>query len=354
MSHFFIGRPVFAAVIAILICLAGAISLATMPVSQFPKLTPPTVSLTCSYDGASAKTMQDSIAQVIEQRMTGLDKLLYINTGSSSEGRMSMRLTFDPSVDGDIAQMQVQNRLQLAMPRLPESVKNEGVRVRKVSDTFLEFYSFYEENGRIPTSEIGDFLSSTLVDPLTRLDGVGDATLFGAPYAMRIWLNPNRLRSFSLTPMDVVDAVKAQNDQISVGQIGALPALEQTAGVAEHGAVQLVDGPGGIEQGNICPGGQQTPAGVLPAGEDFRPHDALAVGVHDALQIGEEFTPADGSLRLALLPGQLPGGGDTAERGLILRDRQNRRHRCQRPFCTEIKPTNFGRPAKRVTGGVWP
>lgn len=223
MSHFFIGRPVFAAVIAILICLAGAISLATMPVSQFPKLTPPTVSLTCSYDGASAKTMQDSIAQVIEQRMTGLDKLLYINTGSSSEGRMSMRLTFDPSVDGDIAQMQVQNRLQLAMPRLPESVKNEGVRVRKVSDTFLEFYSFYEENGRIPTSEIGDFLSSTLVDPLTRLDGVGDATLFGAPYAMRIWLNPNRLRSFSLTPMDVVDAVKAQNDQISVGQIGALP-----------------------------------------------------------------------------------------------------------------------------------
>lgn len=194
-----------------------------MPVSQFPKLTPPTVSLTCSYDGASAKTMQDSIAQVIEQRMTGLDKLLYINTGSSSEGRMSMRLTFDPSVDGDIAQMQVQNRLQLAMPRLPESVKNEGVRVRKVSDTFLEFYSFYEENGRIPTSEIGDFLSSTLVDPLTRLDGVGDATLFGAPYAMRIWLNPNRLRSFSLTPMDVVDAVKAQNDQISVGQIGALP-----------------------------------------------------------------------------------------------------------------------------------
>lgn len=141
--------------------------------------------------------------------------------------------------------------------------------------------------------------------------------------------------------------------QVQPGQIGALPALEQTAGVAEHGAVQLVDGPGGIEQGNICPGGQQTPAGVLPAGEDLRPHDALAVGVHDALQIGEEFTPADGSLRLALLPGQLPGGGDTAERGLILRDRQNRRHRCQRPFCTEIKPTNFGRSAKRVTGGVW-
>lgn len=141
--------------------------------------------------------------------------------------------------------------------------------------------------------------------------------------------------------------------QAQPGQIGALPALEQAASVAEHGAVQLVDGPGGIEQGNICPGGQQTPAGVLPAGEDLRPHDALAVGVHDALADRGGITPGGCSLRLALLPGQLPGGGDTAERGLILRDRQHRRHRCQRPFCTEIKPTKFGRPAKRVTGGVW-
>ena len=223
MSHFFISRPIFACVIAIFIMLSGLLAIQNMAVAQFPKMTPPTISLVAEYSGASAQTMQDSIAQVIEQRMVGLDELLYINTNCSSEGRMLMRLTFQPEVNPDMAQMQVQNRLQLALPLLPETVKNQGIRVRKISDTFLNFYSFRDENSRIPAEEIGDFVASTLLDPLCRVDGVGDATIFGSPYAMRIWLNPSQLRSFSLTPNDVVKAIESQNDQISVGQIGGLP-----------------------------------------------------------------------------------------------------------------------------------
>ena len=224
MSRFFITRPVFASVIAIFILLLGSLAIVKMPVSQFPPMTPPTISLIVEYSGASAKTMQDSIAQVIEQRMVGLDDLLYITTNSSSEGRMLMRMTFAPGVDPDMAQMQVQNRLQLALPLLPETVKNQGIRVRKISDTFLNFYAFLDTSGRLSSEEIGDFVASVLLDPLCRVEGVGDATLFGSPYAMRIWLDPNKLRSFSLTPGDVVKAVESQNDQISVGQIGGLPA----------------------------------------------------------------------------------------------------------------------------------
>ncbi|MCR4667298.1 MAG: efflux RND transporter permease subunit [Desulfovibrio sp.] len=225
MSSFFINRPVFATVLALFIMLAGGLCSINMPVAQFPNMTPPTISLSVDYSGASAKTMQDSIVQVIEQRMVGLDDLLYISSNSSSEGRMLMRLTFNSGVDPDMAQMQVQNRLQLALPLLPEAVKNQGIRVRKISDTFLNFYAFTDESGALAAEEIGDFVASVLIDPLCRIDGVGDATLFGSSYAMRIWLNPHRLRSFSLTPEDVVAAVKSQNEQISVGQIGALPAV---------------------------------------------------------------------------------------------------------------------------------
>ncbi|MBO4369222.1 MAG: efflux RND transporter permease subunit [Desulfovibrio sp.] len=225
MSRFFIDRPVFASVLALFIIMSGLLFSLTMPVAQFPPMTPPTIALVVEYSGASAKTMQDSIVQVIEQRMVGLDDLLYISSTSSSEGRMLMRLTFNPGVDPDMAQMQVQNRLQLALPLLPETVKNQGIRVRKISDTFLNFYAFTDKSDKLPAEEIGDFVASVLLDPLCRIDGVGDATLFGSPYAMRIWLNPNKLRSFSLTPQDVVQAVKAQNEQISVGQIGGLPAI---------------------------------------------------------------------------------------------------------------------------------
>lgn len=225
MSHFFINRPVFACVLAILIMLAGGLAFVALPVAQFPHMAPPTITLMVDYSGASAQTIEDAITQPVEQNMVGLDRLLYMNSTSSSEGRMVMRMTFEADVDPDMAQMQVQNRLQLAMPRLPDTVKSQGVRVRKVSDTFLQYYSFYDATGTLPVEDIADFIASTVVDPLCRIDGVGDATLYGSPYAMRLWLDPNRLRSFSLTPHDVIRAVEAQNDQISVGQVGGLPSV---------------------------------------------------------------------------------------------------------------------------------
>ncbi len=224
ISRFFIDRPVFASVLAILIMLAGAISCLSLPIAQFPQLAPPTISMVIEYSGASAQTMQDNIVQIVEQRMTGLDRMLYISSNSSSEGRCRIAITFEPGTNGDIALMQVQNCLDLAMPNLPDTVKSQGVRVRKVSDSFMRFYSLYDANGVTPVEDIADFASSTLVDPISRIDGVGDTTLFGSPYAMRIWLNPSRLRSYSLTPQDVVRAVENQNSQISVGQLGGLPA----------------------------------------------------------------------------------------------------------------------------------
>ncbi len=223
ISRFFIDRPVFSSVLAILIMLAGYISFRFLPIAQFPRMAPPTVSMIIEYNGASAQTMQDSVAQVVEQRMTGLDNLLYISSNNSAEGRTRISLTFEPGTNPDIAMMQVQNNLDLALPMLPDVVKEQGIRVRKVSDSFLRFYSFFDENGKVPVEDIGDFISSTLIDPLCRIDGVGEAVLFGSPYSMRIWLNPNQLRSFSLTPQDVVTAVETQNEQISVGQIGGLP-----------------------------------------------------------------------------------------------------------------------------------
>ena len=226
ISRFFIERPVFASVIAALIMLAGGLSYRFLPVEQFPPMAPPTISMTVEYAGSSAQTMQDSVAQIIEQNMTGLDNLLYMSTSSSSEGRAFLRMTFDTGTDPDVAMMQVQNNLDLAMPRLPEDVKNQGIRVRKVSESFLRDMSFYDETGRTAVEDLGDFVSSVLLDPLNRIDGVGEATLFGSDYAMRIWLNPNQLRSFSLTPSDVVAAVRSQNNQISVGQVGGLPNTE--------------------------------------------------------------------------------------------------------------------------------
>jgi len=223
MARFFIDRPIFSWVIAILIMLAGVLALLTLPVAQFPRLAPPTVTLSVTYDGASAGTLQDAVTQVIEQKMSGLDKLLYIQSGSSSEGRMIMRLTFDPSVNADIAQVQVQNRLQLAMNSLPEQVKRQGITVRKVSDSFLQRYAFIDTTGTIPVEDMADFISSVVLDPLSRIDGVGDASLYASSYAMRIWLDPHKLLSFRLTPRDVVSAVESQNAQISVGQIGGLP-----------------------------------------------------------------------------------------------------------------------------------
>ena len=218
MARFFIDRPVFAWVIAILIMMAGGISIFRLPVEQYPRIAPPVVTITAKYSGASAQTLEDTVAQVIEQKLNGIDGLLYINSTSDAAGQVSIRLTFDPDTNPDVAQMQVQNKLQLATSSLPEEVTRQGI-----TDSFLQMYAFVSSDDSMSAADLCDFVGSTILDPLSRVDGVGEVSLFGAPYAMRIWLNPSKLLSYSLTPSDVINAVKAQNKQVSLGEVGGKP-----------------------------------------------------------------------------------------------------------------------------------
>ena len=225
MSRFFIDRPVFAWVIAIVIMLAGALAIATLPVAQYPAIAPPTISITARYPGASAKTLEEGVTQVIEQRMNGLDGFVYMSSSSDASGTATITLTFDPSVDPDIAQVQVQNKLQLATPLLPQEVQRQGVQVSKAGSTFLMVVAIVSSDGRLTAADLADLNASSLQDRLGRVPGVGSVTLFGAQYAMRIWLDPGKLVNYSLTPADVRAAIQAQNAQVSAGQLGAAPAL---------------------------------------------------------------------------------------------------------------------------------
>lgn len=226
MSHFFVDRPVFAWVIALLIMLSGGIAVFQLPISQYPKVAPPVINVRVNYPGASAQTLEDTVTQVVEQKMNGLDNLLYMSSTSDSSGQATISLTFDPSVNSDIAQMQVQNKVQLATPSLPEEVKRQGVTVTKSWDSYLQMFAFISEDGSMTAAELSDFVATTLLDPLSRVSGVGEAGLFGAQSAMRIWLDPRKLLSYNMTPVDVVNAIKAQNTQVSVGQLGAKPIVE--------------------------------------------------------------------------------------------------------------------------------
>ncbi len=226
MARFFIDRPIFAWVIAIILMLAGALSLTGLPISRYPTIAPPSVSIAATYPGASARTVEESVTQVIEQNMKGLDGLLYMTSTSDSSGRVGITLTFASGTDPDIAQVQVQNKLQLATPLLPQIVQQQGVSVTKASSGFLMVAGFVSEDGRMDRGDISDFVGSTLVDPLSRVPGVGSIQVFGSKYAMRIWLDPNKLQTFGLTPADAIAAVRAQNAQIAVGQLGEPPAID--------------------------------------------------------------------------------------------------------------------------------
>ncbi|WP_417624254.1 efflux RND transporter permease subunit [Paremcibacter congregatus] len=226
MSKFFIDRPVFAWVIAIIIMLAGALSIFQLPIEQYPNIAPPAVSISANYPGASAQTLESSVTQVIEQRLTSLDKLRYFTSSSSSSGSASITLTFEPGTDPDIAQVQVQNKLQAALPLLPQQVQNQGVTVTKSNDSILLVVGFYSEDGQISQAELGDLLASKILDPLSRIDGVGSTRLFGTSHAMRIWLDPYKLLSYSLTTAEVASAIRAQNVDISAGQLGGMPAVK--------------------------------------------------------------------------------------------------------------------------------
>ncbi|MCC5016226.1 MULTISPECIES: efflux RND transporter permease subunit [unclassified Legionella] len=225
MSNFFIDRPIFAWVLAILIMLAGVLAIAQLPVAQYPTVAPPAVAITAIYPGADAQTVQDTVTQIIEQNMSGLDKLLYMTSQSDSSGTATITLTFNSSANPDIAQVQVQNKLQLATPLLPIEVQQQGLTIEKSSSSFLLVLGAISEDGSMDQYDLADYLASYIKDPISRLNGVGDVQLFGAQYSMRIWLDPNKLNNYQLQPSDVVQAIKAQNNQIAAGQLGGLPAV---------------------------------------------------------------------------------------------------------------------------------
>ncbi|MEK6212806.1 MAG: efflux RND transporter permease subunit, partial [Vibrio fluvialis] len=226
MARFFIDRPIFAWVIAIIIMLAGVLSIMTLPVSQYPDIAPPSVSISGSYPGASAETVENSVTQTIEQNMNGIDNLLYMSATSDSAGNFSIMLTFESGTDPDIAQVQVQNKLSLAEATLPTEVTQQGITVAKSSTSFLMVVGFISSDGSMDNTEIADFMVSQVKDPLSRVQGVGEVQVFGAQHAMRIWLDPNKLNNYQLTPAQVKSAISAQNTQVSVGQLGATPSLQ--------------------------------------------------------------------------------------------------------------------------------
>jgi multidrug efflux pump len=226
MAHFFIDRPIFAWVIAIIIMLAGGLAITQLPISMYPNIAPPAVTISANYPGASARVVQDAVTQIIERNMKGLDGLIYMSATSDASGNASITLTFESGTDPDIAQVQVQNKLQLAMPSLPQEVQRQGVNVTKSRSGFLMVIAFVSKDGSMTRDDISDYVGANLVDPLSRVPGVGTVQLFGSPYAMRIWLDPNKLETYGLAVGDIITAVRAQNAQVTIGQLGGAPAVE--------------------------------------------------------------------------------------------------------------------------------
>ena len=249
MARFFIDRPIFAWVVAIVIMLAGVISILSLPIAQYPSIAPPSISISGSYPGASAKTVEDAVTQVIEQKMKGIDGLRYMASSSDATGGISITLTFTSGTNPDIAQVQVQNKLQLATPLLPTAVTQQGLVVSKATKNFLMVFGFISENGKMDQTDLSDYVAANVVDPLSRVAGVGDVTLFGSQYAMRIWLNPAKLQSFNLTPADVITAVQAQNAEVSAGELGGTPSVkgqQLNATVSAQSRLQTVEQFGAI------------------------------------------------------------------------------------------------------------
>ncbi len=225
MARFFIDRPVFAWVLAIITIMAGLLSIQSLPIEQYPKVAPPSVSITASYPGASAETIENTVTQIIEQSLTGIDNLRYF-TASSENTRMTITLTFEPGTDPDTAQVQTQNKVQSAMSLLPNPVQQQGVTVNKSNDSFAVVVGFYSKDGSQSQFDLSDLLVSEFQDPISRVNGVGKVRVFGAQRSMRIWLDPEKLYSYNMTPVDVQSAVQTQNTDISAGQLGGMPAIE--------------------------------------------------------------------------------------------------------------------------------
>lgn len=248
MSRFFIDRPIFAWVIAIVIMLAGALAIFNLPIAQYPAIAPPAVTIQATYPGASAETLQDSVTQVIEQRMTGLDGLRYMKSTSDSTGRLRLELTFEPGTNPDIAQVQVQNKLSLATALLPSAVQRQGIQVTKSASGYLLVVAFTAVDGAFTSTELADFITSNVQDTMSRVNGVGEVQVFGSPYAMRIWLNPDKMNQFKVSAGDIRSAVLAQNAQVSAGELGAAPAVKGQSLTATITAQSLLETPQDFEQ----------------------------------------------------------------------------------------------------------
>jgi len=229
MANFFIDRPIFAWVLAILLCLMGTLAIFSLPIEQYPDLAPPNVRITANYPGASAQTLENTVTQVIEQNMTGLDNLMYMSSQSSATGQATVTLSFIAGTNPDEAVQQVQNQLQSAMRKLPQAVQDQGVTVRKTGDTNILTIAFVSTDGSMDKQDIADYVASNIQEPLSRINGVGDIDAYGSQYSMRIWLDPAKLNSFQLTAKDVTDAIESQNAQIAVGQLGGTPSVDKQA-----------------------------------------------------------------------------------------------------------------------------
>ncbi len=227
MARFFIERPIFACVIAIIVMLGGLMAVLTLPVAQYPSIVLPEVRINAFYPGASAETVDSTVTQIVEQNMNGIDNMLYMSSNSDSSGRAEIKLTFAAGTNDDIAQVQAQNKLQLATPQLPLEVQQQGISVTKSTTTFLMVIGFYSADGKMNDSDISDYVASNLKDGLARVPGVGQVELFGSPKAMRIWVEPAKLTNYALTIGDIAAALRAQNVQVSAGQLGGLPSVDR-------------------------------------------------------------------------------------------------------------------------------
>ncbi|WP_439212575.1 multidrug efflux RND transporter permease AcrD [Duffyella gerundensis] len=243
MANFFIDRPIFAWVLAILMCLIGALAIVSLPVEQYPDLAPPNVRITANYPGASAQTLENTVTQVIEQNMTGIDNLMYMSSQSSNTGQATITLTFTAGTNPDEARQQVQNQLQSALRKLPQAVQSQGVTVNKTGDSNILMVAFVSTDGSMDKQDIADYVASNLQDPLSRVTGVGQVDAYGTQYAMRIWLDPTKLIDYALTTSDVVSAIASQNSQVAVGQVGGLPSVDKQALNATVNAQSMLQTP---------------------------------------------------------------------------------------------------------------
>src|SRR5512143_1787415 len=225
LSRFFLDRPVFAWVIAIIMMLAGALAIYNLPISQYPPIAPPSISIQALYPGASAKTVEDSVIQIIEQKMTGLDRMLYMSATSDSSGSANVTLTFAPGTDPDLAWAKVQNKLQLALPSLPDVVQSRGLTVSKSTRNYLMLVGLTSDDPKITNEDLSDYVVSKVESVIARVPGVGETQVMGSGYAIRIWLDPDKLTQYGMTPEDAIGAIRAYNVEVSAGQFGGAPAV---------------------------------------------------------------------------------------------------------------------------------